>query len=50
MKDIVIQDFWWEEEIDGLLEVYLHTQNASSADIKLFILKIINAERGNTYI
>jgi hypothetical protein len=48
-KDVIIQDFWWEDEFDSLLHEYSR-EEIQSAELKLFIIKIINAETGDTYI
>lgn len=41
-----IKKYWWEDELDSLLHDHLENEYLSNADIKLFILKVINTEKG----
>ncbi len=39
------KDYWWEKELYDLLAEYHQNDYASSADIILFIAKVIEAEK-----
>ena len=45
---IIMQDYWWEEELNGLLVEYIKGEKEREA-ITLFVTKVINAETKNTY-
>lgn len=52
-EQIIMQDYWWEEALNGLLVEYKRGEKVRGEKereaIILFIVKIINAETKNTY-
>ena len=42
----MIKNYWWEKELEDLLHDYAQNDYTTSADVKLFILKVIEAEKG----
>ena len=44
-REIIIQDYWWEEELSGMLREY-NQGMIEKESIILFMTKVINAEKG----